>query len=144
MTSPTPLADRCIEFQGARNNMGYGVRRADGKLRLTHRWVLASLHGWDALEGKVVQHHCDNPACFRASHLQIGTHKSNTQDMVRKGRARGNTNPSKRRLLTDEQVATIRSEIGTSGAELGRRFGVTKETVNKIRRGESYFKMQGA
>lgn len=36
--------------------------------------------------GKIVMHACDNPRCIRPTHLQLGTYKENTQDMMQKGR----------------------------------------------------------
>jgi hypothetical protein len=56
-----------------------------------HRWVVAQINGWDAIEGKVVMHKCDQPLCYRYDHLQIGTHGDNVRDASTKGRltARG-------------------------------------------------------
>lgn len=39
-------------------------------------------------KGMLVCHTCDNPKCFNPDHLFIGTHKDNTQDMIKKGRHR--------------------------------------------------------
>lgn len=52
-----------------------------------HRWVVAAVHGWPAIEGKVVMHKCDNRKCYRYDHLQIGTIADNNADMHAKGRA---------------------------------------------------------
>lgn len=81
---PTP----CREWQLHRNSAGYGMRwdRDLGRDVLVHRWVMAQLHGWDALRDRVVMHLCDNPACFRADHLLVGTHGLNHIDMHAKGR----------------------------------------------------------
>lgn len=57
-----------------------------GKNVRIHRWVVAQIHGWEALEGKVVMHLCDNPGCFRYDHLRIGTVAENLRDMYSKGR----------------------------------------------------------
>ena len=40
------------------------------------------------IEGKVVMHICDNPACFRYDHLRVGTQIDNIHDMFAKGRGR--------------------------------------------------------
>lgn len=82
----TQLETPCREWQGARV-AGYGVRKINGKMVKIHRWAVAQVHGWDAIKGKVVMHRCDNPACFRYSHLEIGTNADNVRDMHAKGRA---------------------------------------------------------
>jgi len=89
MTTLTPSTP-CREWPGARNRGGYGVKR-DKLLKkpvLMHRWVVAQIHGWGAIEGKVVMHRCDNRRCYRYDHLRIGTHTDNARDMVAKGRDR--------------------------------------------------------
>jgi hypothetical protein len=47
---------------------------------------MAMVHGFAAIKGKDVMHRCDNPPCFRYSHLEIGTRKDNVADMWSKGR----------------------------------------------------------
>ena len=42
--------------------------------------------------GKLICHICDNRWCFNPSHLFIGTHKDNSQDMLVKGRYNHNRN----------------------------------------------------
>ena len=76
----------CREWQGAKNSGGYGQKRDSGKTVYVHRWVVAQIHGWEAIKNRVVMHECDNPACFRYDHLRIGTHRDNSGDMVAKRR----------------------------------------------------------
>ena len=88
----TPLDTPCREWAGYRNPDGYGSRHEKqpgrkGKMVKVHRWVMAQIHGWEALEGKVVMHLCDNPPCYRYDHLRIGTHSDNMRDRHAKGRS---------------------------------------------------------
>lgn len=51
----------------------------------------AHRHAWALTNGPIpakmcVCHTCDTPACINPSHLFLGTHKDNMQDMGRKGR----------------------------------------------------------
>ena len=78
----------CWTFIGALDGHGYGiVTRAEFSGR-AHRYVWLKVNG-EIPEGMHVLHRCDNPACVRPSHLWLGTHRDNMQDMTRKGR--GNT-----------------------------------------------------
>lgn len=53
-----------------------------------HRLMYAKAHGIDLKDlRKLVCRCCDNPLCINPEHLWEGTHKDNTQDMIRKGRS---------------------------------------------------------
>jgi hypothetical protein len=77
----------CWEWQGGKNNIGYGMMRDDLKMRTTHR-VSYEEHKGPIPAGLCVMHSCDNPICCNPDHLSLGTHKQNTQDMMSKGRAK--------------------------------------------------------
>jgi hypothetical protein len=115
----------CRVFPGAKNNQGYGVVRRQGRNWLLHRWIMF-LAGHE-IQGKVVMHVCDNPPCFRY----------NTQDMLAKGRGRGNTKPSFRRKLTTEQAREI-VQSSEPAYVLAKRFGIHPSAARQIRRGETY------
>lgn len=78
----------CREWQGARNNRGYGKRTIGRRSYYAHRWAWIEAHG-PIPDGLFVLHHCDNPACCEITHLFLGTAKDNTADMIAKGRYRG-------------------------------------------------------
>jgi hypothetical protein len=76
----------CWEFQGCKNNIGYGMIRDGEKMRTAHR-VSYEEHSQKKIpHGLVVMHMCDNKCCVNPNHLKVGTHKENSQDMIQKGR----------------------------------------------------------
>lgn len=75
----------CWEYQGGKNNIGYGMIRDEHKMRTTHR-VSYEEHKGPIPKGMCVCHTCDNPICCNPDHLWLGTRKQNTQDMIDKGR----------------------------------------------------------
>lgn len=97
-TNGIPLLDRllrniiindvtdCWEWQGGKNNIGYGLIRDDKKMRTTHRVSYEEHNNTIIPAGLVVMHSCDNPSCCNPQHLSLGTMKDNIQDMIQKNR----------------------------------------------------------
>lgn len=76
----------CWEWQGAKNNLGYGLMRDEKKMRTTHR-VSYEEHSQTKIPSHLVtMHSCDNPCCVNPKHLSLGTRKDNTKDMMNKNR----------------------------------------------------------
>ncbi len=91
-------------------------------------------------KNQLVCHSCDNRACVRPDHLFLGTHAQNMRDRNQKGRqARGSRSGMAK--LTDQKVREIRasSEIARNLAE---RYGVSANTINIVRRRESWRHVQ--
>lgn len=87
--TPHPELGPCWEWNGKRNDNGYGivnaVRRGYDGAR-AHR-VMYELTFGPLDPGVVVRHDCDNPPCVNPSHLRVGSQWSNTDDMARRGRS---------------------------------------------------------
>ena len=78
----------CWEWQGGKNNIGYGLIRDEKRMRTTHR-VSYEEHTQTKIPNHLVtMHSCDNPCCVNPAHLSLGTRKDNMQDMINKGRAK--------------------------------------------------------
>jgi hypothetical protein len=76
----------CWEWQGGKNNIGYGLIRDEKRMRTVHR-VSYEEHSQTKIPSHlVVMHSCDNPKCTNPAHLSLGTRKDNSQDMLSKGR----------------------------------------------------------
>lgn len=80
----------CLVWDGWTNRDGYGMKYIPElkRSKYVHRWAVAQVLGWEAIDGLCVMHTCDNPPCYRYDHLRVGTHLDNMRDKVAKGRAR--------------------------------------------------------
>lgn len=71
---------------------GYGQinlgRRGRDRIRYAHRLMWLLVRG-RIPRGLCVLHACDTRTCVRPRHLFLGTKRTNSQDMVAKGRLRG-------------------------------------------------------
>lgn len=136
----------CIEHKqkGGKQGYGYTRRSENGRTYMIglHRLAYCEAHGLhhSDIKGKVVMHKCDNPRCINPDHLQLGTPKENSEDMMRKGRHhKGETTPWAK--LNARQVADIRrlyARGGISQRKLGEMYGVTQTNIGFIVRGETH------
>ena len=78
-------SDGCWIWTAAKNNIGYGMFRYDGKMRTAHRCIM-HMEGHE-IEGKTVYHTCSNYDCVNPEHLRVGTKKDKVNYMVDKGMA---------------------------------------------------------
>lgn len=75
----------CWEWPHGRNKGGYACVYLEGKTQYAYRVVCL-----EEGENGIAMHICDNPGCFNPWHVQKGTHKKNTADMIAKGRSQLN------------------------------------------------------
>lgn len=115
--------------------------------RYAHRvaWMLAN--GEDPGPNKV-RHRCDNPPCQNPAHLLLGTQADNVADMIARGRDRKTGRPGERHhaaRLTAVQIDEIRRlrEAGAMQKDLAARFGVCKQQISRIVRGERWNHVKG-
>src|SRR5690554_4431436 len=76
--------DSCWLWIGRLNYSGYGVFTTRVGIR-AHRFSW-ELHNGKIPDGMHVLHKCDVRHCVNPSHLFLGNHKDNMNDMIRKGR----------------------------------------------------------
>jgi hypothetical protein len=137
--------DECWEWQAGCTEDGYGKLRRTG---MTAGLVRAHRLSWELHHGPVpvgmhVCHACDNPPCVNPGHLFLGTPLENMRDKRAKGRHTGEfahgASSSHGAKLTAEQVREIRRLADTIAKdELGRRYGVSLRSIQRIVSGETW------
>lgn len=130
----------CWLWRGARDSEGYGATKIAGRMLATHRVALGIVIGQQAIEGRVVRHSCDTPACCNPFHLSAGSHGDNVRDRVVRDRSAHGTSNG-RHKLTPEQVTAIRAS-GASHSELGRAYGVHWSTIKAARTGRTWQRLE--
>jgi hypothetical protein len=130
--------DDCWNWKVYINAYGYGQFHLNGTPYLAHRLSWELTYG-PIPKGLCCCHRCDNRKCVNPSHLFLGTHKDNTQDMISKNRSSHGINNginNGRATLTEEQVIEIRRlyalENHLSQVKLGILFGVSDSQIDNI------------
>lgn len=124
---------QCWEWQGTRTIYGYGQLSFHQKLYRAHRVSFFIHNGYWPEE--VVMHDCDNKICVNPHHLNAGTYRENSQQAYERGLyKKGEDSP--RAMLSNVQVLEIRAlaDQGIHDRIIAKRFGVSKECVQAIRR----------
>lgn len=123
----------CWIWKRGRFKSGYGKVGYGCKQLRSHRIAFALSNG-NIPDGLNVLHTCDNPPCCNPAHLWLGTDKDNAADCTAKNRRNplmGSDNPVSK--LSESVVLKMRKyhTNDTSYAELGRRFGVSRDAARK-------------
>lgn len=130
-----PLETLCWSWRGncSSDKDGYGTIGVFGVRHRAHRLSYETFVG-PIPEGHLIRHKCDNPPCVRPDHLEPGTVKENTHDMLRRGRhvpPRGAKNGSS--VLTETQVRDIRALQGSRHVrDVSEEFDIAVSTVYSI------------
>lgn len=130
------LMSECIEYEGRKNEDGYGVIDINDQSFMAHR-IAFFLHIHIDPGENLVCHSCDNPPCCNINHLFLGTKKSNCLDSVKKGRhsskiLRGETRPNSKLKEKDIPIIRFKYGMGFSLMELGEEFNVDYTTIGQI------------
>ena len=144
-------SDECLvwpysSFKLTTNFTWYGQVMFEGRKQGCHQVAYKMFKG-PVPPSKRVLHTCDNPPCYNPRHLFAGTQADNMQDMCTKGRHVKATIPHGElnvlAVLTQKQADKIRSKYkagvrGKGALALAKQFGVSKQTVQRIVRGQTY------
>ena len=116
----------CLEWQGHKNEDGYGLVRLAGKKRRAHREAWKLFVG-EIPKGMLVLHNCFNKACINIEHLRLGTHKENKQD-------------EDYAKLSRTEIETIRYlySNGYTQVQLAKKYNCTRSNIGYVVRGDSW------
>lgn len=129
----------CLIWEGKGRVGPYGTAGYRGQQWLAHRLAYHFATGEELGPEDVIRHSCDTPLCVEPDHLSKGTHADNAADKVARLRQQyGERHPSARLTATD--VAAIREEAaaGIMQKALAEAFGVSKQQISRIVRGERW------
>lgn len=142
---PTPQPTPCVLWQGAVDHYGYGSMKQyfpnGGKRTVkAHRWIMEQAEGRVLLPSETILHLCDNPPCFRVSHLKIGTIAENNADARAKGRASkppvnrlfGNANPNTKVTPVQRVDVFEKWMAGESMHALAAEYSVSSQRIHAI------------
>lgn len=134
--------DACWEWQGSRNQGGYGKFWLDGRTVGAHRFALETRIGPLGDETQA-RHRCDNPPCCNPSHLEPGTMAENDADKDLRGR-RQSGEQTGRALLTAAQVqdARRRHRSGETHRQIAHELGVSRSTIQAALSGRTWAGVQ--
>lgn len=134
---------QCIEWPYAHGKKGHGMVAIPGSKSVARAKV--SRISYEFFKGPLGNlfacHHCDNPACFRASHLFAGTNADNMRDMKEKGRGRNRSREQHNLAkLTWDIVACARQkrEEGASIKEVAEAIGLSWSATRSMLIGETW------
>ncbi len=129
------MDDKCWNWNGDKNQDGYGRIQINFKKYFIHRIVYELIYG-SIPKNLCVLHRCDNRLCFNPQHLYLGTRNDNMKDMVQKNRSYhpiGEKNSNHK--LTIEEVKEIRllySSKQYTQKTLSEKFNITRQHLSKI------------
>lgn len=127
----TPQPRQCLIWQGVLDKDGYGYvmvpNLAKRQRKPAHRWVWEMAKG-PIPPGKVVRHKCDNPPCFRLTHLELGSVADNNHDALERGRQ---WSPPALSPTQSWRVIDLLTK-GWNVREIAPVFGVSQSAVRRI------------
>lgn len=119
---------------------GYGTLIFNGKTIYAHRAAYLVEHG-ELPEAPMIRHKCGVRCCTEPTHLEPGTARENSMDMVRHGTMPYGDKGS-RSKLTEIQAKSILSDARTN-LEIAKDYGVSPSQVSRIKSGKRWPHLRG-
>jgi len=131
----------CWEWTGSLMVRGnYGQLRHNLKTLKSHR-ISYELHYGKIEDGKMICHKCGNSKCCNPNHLYAGTSKDNHNDAVKHKTAyylKPQHPEDVHSAKINYEIANIIRNSNESGVVLGKKFGITRTMISRIKRNLSW------
>lgn len=126
--------DDCWPWLASKGNPGYGHVCVNGQFIDSHRMSFMLTKG-PIPKGLVVRHQCpqgERRDCCNPAHLILGTHRDNSHDAVRRGRARMKVDGA---IVLD--IASKKSHSPMERLQLALNHGVPIRYIEKVQTGKT-------
>ena len=134
--------NECWPWKAHLNEDGYGQVRFDGNMKIASRVAYMITNGEIPSDIKAM-HTCDTRNCCNPKHLIAGTQGDNIRDMENKNRSKHRGWDVKR--FSEEEILKVREmwKNGFQAKDIADKYGVTPDTIYKIRMGRTYKNIGG-
>jgi hypothetical protein len=125
----------CLVYRRGKTGGGYGQIWDGARALYTHRVAAIAFLGPPPSPKHEVLHSCDNPPCWRPTHLRWGTHAENLREMFGRGRdGKGGSH------LGAADIDAIRGQLaaGVKQRVIATEFGISQSAVSRIARGHTW------
>lgn len=122
----------CWTWRGHTVN-GYGRFRGERAHRYAYR-----LHKGEIPDGLMLRHLCGNKLCVNPDHLEPGTMAENAADGIRLGETLRGSRNGRSKLSEADARYIVENPDGLTGAQLARKFSVSRATVSLIQSGKRW------
>lgn len=135
----------CINWHLFIDKHGYGIAHVGKRTVFAHRLAYCNDRKirLEDIDGKVIMHTCDNPACVNPEHLKEGSQRENMEDMAEKNRSCiGEKNP-RATLSVNQCIEIVRDyEPYKKGLVkiMAEKYGVSERNIRKVATGERWNK----
>lgn len=132
----------CLIWKGYCDIYGYGITSFRSKTMSVHILSMRIHLKGDIPEGQIVRHKCLNKRCCNIEHLELGTHKDNSNDRIRDGTDnRGEKAPNA--TITNEIAKEIYELRDKETKDLMNKFNVSCSIINNIINGVTWSHVTG-
>lgn len=126
--------DECLIWPFNRGSSGYAQMMVDGEQKQVCRIICEMVHGPEPIPSCHAAHSCGkgDEGCINPRHLSWKSPADNMADKIIHGTWQGGENNAWAKLTQNDVVEIRRLSGAMTSKEIAKRFGVSKDTVNRV------------